>query len=233
MGPASLVEPFIHAWVSHIASSHNVHVKMVDYHLNFEISYVTLATIPTPSSIFSSEKYDIRRATERDIRELASLYIEFKNEVWHQPEAPEKAVQAVQQATSRERLWFVYYKDTNQPHALKTIAGFVLLGRETPRTIAIRNMFVSPAFRRKGVAEALVRAVTRFYLGAVPLGFELRGAEAIHPKEEICLNVKDPGARRLYIRCGFQFEGDQTDAVTGKRKWYPTSVFGVESIDKQ
>lgn len=162
---------------------------------------------------------------------MVPLFVEFALEVWHHPIPLENAIEAVQEATSRKQLWFAYYKDANQPDASKTISGFLVLGRETPRTIAIRNMFVSPAFRRKGVAEALIRAATRFYLGAEPLGFDLQGAEPVRPKEEVCLNVADPGAKRLYIRCGYQLEGDQTDAVTGKRKWYPTSLLGVEPIE--
>lgn len=63
MGPASLAGPFIHTWKVHIGT----HTKQVDHHFTSDVSYATLATIPPPSSVFSSDKYDIRRATEEHI----------------------------------------------------------------------------------------------------------------------------------------------------------------------
>ncbi|KAK7694007.1 hypothetical protein QCA50_003583 [Cerrena zonata] len=235
MGPASLAEPFVRSWVSYINANYSARMKAVDRHFSPDISYATLATIPPPSSTFSSEKYDIRRATEENIEELTPLYRDFSREVWHPNHvvAVEVAVKALRQATGRKQLWFAYHNHPDQQDGSKTAAGFLLLGRETPRTIAIRNMFISPAFRRKGIAEALVRAATRFYLGAKPLGFDLQEPGSIHPKDEICLNVNDPGAKRLYIRCGFQFEGEHVDAVSKKKKWYSTATFEVEPIDKE
>lgn len=46
------------------------------------------------------------------------------------------------------------------------IEGYVATDRETKRTIAIRNVFVSLNHRSKVAAEAMTRAVTRFMLGA-------------------------------------------------------------------
>lgn len=46
------------------------------------------------------------------------------------------------------------------------VAGYLLLGRNTPRTVAIRNVFVAPEHRRRGLAETMVGAVTRACLGA-------------------------------------------------------------------
>ncbi|KIP06696.1 hypothetical protein PHLGIDRAFT_13701 [Phlebiopsis gigantea 11061_1 CR5-6] len=46
------------------------------------------------------------------------------------------------------------------------IEGYVATDRETKRTIAIRNVFVSLNHRSNVAAEAITRAVTRFMLGA-------------------------------------------------------------------
>ncbi|KAI0647380.1 hypothetical protein C8Q79DRAFT_1009481 [Trametes meyenii] len=45
------------------------------------------------------------------------------------------------------------------------LVGFVVNGRATPRTVAIKNVYVPPEHRRKGYAEAMVRAMSRHYLG--------------------------------------------------------------------
>ncbi|KZT69541.1 hypothetical protein DAEQUDRAFT_811313 [Daedalea quercina L-15889] len=46
------------------------------------------------------------------------------------------------------------------------LAGYLLLGRNTPRSASIRNVFVAPEHRRRGLAEIMVRSVTRVCLGA-------------------------------------------------------------------
>ncbi|KAK7694006.1 hypothetical protein QCA50_003582 [Cerrena zonata] len=233
MGPASLVEPFVRAWISHVASRYDIHLKLSDYNLGLEVSYATLNTIPSPSSAFSPENHEIHRAREEHIQEIVPLYKKFREEATNSTASDEEALQFLRQALDSKHLWFVYYKDADYKNVPRTVSGFLSLGRETPRTIAIRNVFVSPTLRKKGIAEAFVRAITRFYLGAKPPGLDLEGTELIHPKDEICLNVNNPSAKRLYIRCGFQFGGDQMDSVTGKQRWHPTPVFGVEVAEKQ
>ncbi|EPS99052.1 hypothetical protein FOMPIDRAFT_112188 [Fomitopsis schrenkii] len=57
------------------------------------------------------------------------------------------------------------YKDEGE-NAQCDVAGYLLLGRNTPRTVAIRNVFVAPEHRRRGLAETMVGAVTRACLGA-------------------------------------------------------------------
>lgn len=233
LGPTLLTKNFLMHWISHLDSHYNIHLKLIDRHFDPEVSYATLTTIPPLSSDFPLKKYDICRATtEEEIIELVPLYIDFTSCVLSRTISTGEASTILEQAMHRKQLWFVYYREDGQPETLKkTISGFLLLARCTPRTIAIKNLYVSPSFRRKGIAEALVCATTRIYLGAQPLGFELRGVDYIQPKKEVCLGVLDPGAKQLYVRCGFKFEGDRIDTVTGDERWYPISLLGVTPAD--
>ena len=161
------------------------------------------------------------------------MYVDFVEGVIHSTIPQEKARDVLRLAANRNRLWFVCYQDPNQPvTSSKIMAGFIRVGRDTPKSISIMNVYVSPAFRKKGIAEALVRAVTRFYLGVKPLGFDYQGDDLLQPKDEVCLGVIDPGAERVYIRSGFQFEGDPVDATTGRKKWFPATYFELQSVDK-
>ena len=77
--------------------------------------------------------------------------------------------------------------------------------------------------------------MTRYYLGAQPLGFE--GAPGTPPKggfkEQICLNVEDPGAAIVYTRCGFMLGDEARDPSTGKLGWYRNMWAGVERLVKE
>ena len=229
MGPTSLTEPFLRHWITQFASSHDITMK-----LNFlcKVSYATRDTIPPLSPTFSSNTYQVCRATEADIEEMIPMYVDFVAGVLHSTIPQEKAREVLRIAANRNRLWFIYYQDPNQPATPKTITSFIRVGRDTPKSIAIINAYVSPVFRKKGIAEALVRAVTRFYLGAKPLGFDYQGNELLQPKDEVCLGVIDPGAERVYIRSGFQFEGDSVDATTGRKRWFPATYFELQLVDK-
>ncbi|KAH8928880.1 hypothetical protein BT69DRAFT_1346342 [Atractiella rhizophila] len=74
------------------------------------------------------------------------------------------------------------------------VAGILVMGRETRRTIAIRHVFVSPQHRRQGIAEHLVRHACAHWL-------------QISKKEEVCLLVEvGSDARRVYQKVGFRWD---------------------------
>ncbi|CAL1705630.1 unnamed protein product [Somion occarium] len=264
IGPESLVDTFLNTWVSHLPSLNPpIHLQLIDPpYFQSRFSYATIETVPPPSPAFSSEKYDIALAsTEEDALELASFYVEFKAR-GPLPATHEEGLAIMKDAIKGKRLWCCRLKDSLEPSAIfpehkdagitritasansSAIAGYVMVGRETPRTIAVRNVYVSPTFRRKGVAEALVRAVTRYYLDAQPLGFNIRGiqghtkddaeegklVEGVIRKQEVCLNVVDEGAKRLYIRCGFLLDDNARDPKSGRSGYFPSIWRGVKPI---
>ena len=116
------------------------------------------------------------------------------------------------------------------------IAGFCATGRVTPKTIAIRNVYVSPQYRRRGIADAMTRMLTRYLLGAEPLGFGGGLAAAGPPpsiKREVALNVALDYVEKIYKSCGFLLGEDDRDPESGKRGWF-TSVFrGVRLLDSE
>ena len=244
IGPRALVDDFLKAWSSHITSLNipnanhpgtTLKIEPLDPPYFFsDVSYVTLSTLPPPSPQFSFEKYTIVvPVDEEEASCLAPLYMEF---LAHSPSTAtyEEAVSVMKDAIKARRLWYCRYQDSSEEPNLSTkeIAGYVMVGRETPRTIAIRNVFVSSNYRRKGIAEALVRAVTRYYLGAAPLGFNASGTEIGHKaKEEVCLNVADEGARKLYIKCGFLLEDGARDPKSGREGSYASIWRGLKVVE--
>ncbi|KAI0078120.1 hypothetical protein K474DRAFT_1660750 [Panus rudis PR-1116 ss-1] len=227
IGPAILVKPFFDIWVSQMAAR-GLHLKIVDhFREEFQDSrttYATRETLPPPSPAFAS--YNVFKASEDDIIALAHLYVEFTKGA-PMPATFEQGLNAMGDGVKIGRVWCCKVDGK--------IAGYILVGRTTPRTIAIRNVYTSPDYRRRGIAEAMVRAVTRYYLGAEPLGFE--GAPDKGPvggiKEEVNLNVADPGARRLYKRCGFLLDDDARDPKTGKIGWYASLWRGVQPVGEE
>ncbi|KAI0779747.1 hypothetical protein C8Q74DRAFT_1260817 [Fomes fomentarius] len=104
------------------------------------------------------------------------------------------------------------------------------------------NVYVAPAHRRKGMAEAMVHAVTRYYLG-VPSPAQAPGTNGVPTgppacgwKEEVNLNVDDRAraTMRLYKRVGFLLP-DYTedvptggiDPITGARGWSISATLKV------
>lgn len=224
IGPAHLVKTFVAHW-THEVEQRGV-VVMLPTASSFEsrISYATLATIPPPSPAFSA--YRVELATQADTDELSQLFIVFIGR-----HRPSKA--ALDRARHDMDIWV----QLGQIWVCRLdggIAGYVATGRTTKRTVGIRNVFVSPNHRRKGVAEAMTRAVTRFMLGAKPLGFEgaPAGGPALGTKEQVCLNVVDEPVAQLYKRCGFLLGEDAEDPDTGRRGWMSSAVQTIEVLPR-
>jgi len=157
------------------------------------------------------------------VASLVPLFIDFSSR-GPNPVTPEAAHIVMREAVEAQKIWIC--------RSQKTVAGYLRVGRVTPRTIAIRNVFVHPDHRRKGIAEALVCTVTRYYLGADPFETESTPMRAAveSRKQEVCLNVGDPAAMRLYSRCGFMLHEDARDPETGRKGWFRTLWRGVEPL---
>ncbi|PSR77650.1 hypothetical protein PHLCEN_2v7840 [Hermanssonia centrifuga] len=219
IGPDNLVDAFIETWVSHM-NTQGFSSKALDPIFRMKVSFATLATLPPPSPAFSN--FIIRQAhTPEEADVVAPLAVDLAS---HGPNITtlEGAKRTLRVAIVMKQLWLCRVDGE--------IAGYCLIGRNTPRTIAVRNVYVSPTHRRKGIAEAMVRAVTRYYLGAKPLGFE--GASSTCPhggvKEEVSLNVAKEEVTRLYQRCGFLLSEGAREPSTGKKGWYHSVLRGVE-----
>lgn len=87
------------------------------------------------------------------------------------------------------------------------VAAYVFTGRATAATISIRNVYTRESHRRKGLAEALVNTVTKYWL---------EGGEEGSRKTGITLFV-EPGnvAEGVYRKCRFTI----TDAAYEWRGW--------------
>ncbi|OBZ65793.1 hypothetical protein A0H81_14359 [Grifola frondosa] len=224
IGPRDAVNAFLEGWIA-LMEAKGVHLQLIDPWFVLRVSYANARTLPPPSSAFS--KYTIIQASiTDDVESLIPLYLDLLS---HGPNSgTEETARALFKSSIEARLTWICRVDG-------VLAGYVLLGRVTPRTIAIRNVYVSPDRRRKGIAEAMVRAVTRYYLGVQPLAFE--SAPSTPPevgiKEEVCLNVADAGAERVYTRCGFLFHSptdEESVAGRDKKGWYTSIWQGVQPV---
>lgn len=220
-GPQHLVDAFIDAWASEMNAT-RLHIEALPPAFCSKVTYATLATIPAPSPALA--KFQIGLATLADVDILTDFYIDFYTVISHVVTLDE-ARDTMTKSVQLGQIWVC--RDEGE------LAGYCAVARMTPRTSSIRNVYVSPKHRRKGVAEAMTRALTRYYLGAEPRGFE-GGPEGSPPhgvKDEISLNVAEEHVERLYKKCGFLLGEDAIDPVTGKQGWFPSSCRGVRILD--
>jgi len=189
IGPTARVDMFIEAWVAYMGTR-GVALKMIPPYFTSRLTYCTRETLPPPSPAFSEYRID-QAESKKDVEDLAHLYVEFAR-VGPNKATIEQARDVMRDAVAAKQIWLCRVGED--------IAGYVFVGRKTPRTAAIKNVFVSERHRRKGIAEAMVRAVARYYLGAEPRGFDGGPQEGPPggPKQEICLNVGNEDVRRLY-----------------------------------
>ena len=219
-GPARLVDQFVETWAAELRSK-GVQLEVPPPFWRSKVSYATLASIPPPSPAFA--QYRIELATEEDINVLGEYYADFSSARPADAMFIEEGRAKMKVSVPLGEIWVCRLNGE--------IAGYCATGRVTNNTIAIRNVYVSRRHRRKGVAEAMTRAMTRYFLGATPLGFE--GALAAVPREgvkrEVCLNVAEEHVERLYKRCGFLF--GEPDPESGKTAWYPTTFRGIDVLE--
>lgn len=219
LGPTDLTAVFLETWVAYMKSQ-SLNLK-ITHAFSTQVTLATKATLPSPSTAFIPHNFTLAQ-TEEEADTVAPLVVDFATEGPNRKTLQE-AQRTMRVAAQMRQLW-VYRVEGE-------IAGYCLVGRFTPRTVAIRNVYVSHTFRRRGIAESMVRALTRFYLGAEPLGFE--GAPSPKPaegvREEMCLNVSKEEVARLYKRCGFLLDGD-CDPVTGKVGSYHSTWKAIEVL---
>ncbi|KAI0333579.1 hypothetical protein GY45DRAFT_1297048 [Cubamyces sp. BRFM 1775] len=193
--------------------------------LNMKSLFITISSYATRDSIppllSTPSTYAMALATADDFEALIPLYLDFSTFVpgvrtREEDEARLRAVIASQ-------LTWVCRVDG-------VIVGFISLGRPSPKTIAVRHVYVLPAHRRKGIAEAMVGAATRYVLGLEPVGFEgaFEGPPTVGVKDFVYINAVDIAASRVYRRAGFLFPEETADALerggidpkSGKKSWF-------------
>lgn len=132
----------------------------------------------------------VRPATPEDLPLLDRLYRAFETELW--PEVPDEhldeEVAEVRELVEGAGLGFLAEDDAGEA------LGFALARRLTPQRARVTDLYVRPEARRRGVGEALTRAIVDAYDG--------------DGVEELQIEVA-PGNRRarlVYERWGFREE---------------------------
>ncbi|KAH9901477.1 acyl-CoA N-acyltransferase [Cubamyces lactineus] len=223
-GYKAAVDAFTAAWTARAAAT-GVELSVKPLYSTVS-SYATRETIPPPPSAPSTSALAL--ATMADFEELIPLYLDFSTY------APGTRTREEDEARLRglipSGLTWVYRVDG-------AIVGFISLGRPSPKTIAVRHVYVHPAHRRKGIAEAMVGAVTRYFLGVQSAGGEDVFAEppAVGVKDFVCINAVDIAASRVYRRAGFLFPEQTADGVerggidpkSGQKGWFYSVLRGI------
>lgn len=222
MGPEDIVTALVDKWVAEMTSRGLQLEAPVAMSLQLKVSYVTLATIPPPPPALSA--YELELATPEDLEILAHFFVDFRT--IPQAISLEDARETMRANIELGEVWICRVEGD--------IVGFCATGRKTPNTMAIRNVYVSPKHRRKGVAEAMVSMLTRYLLGAEPLGFSgglAAGGSPKDVKKEISLNVGQEHAERLYRKCGFLVGEDDRDPASGRKGWFMSSYRVINVLD--
>ncbi len=242
-GPADAVKSLVETYANLLRDQGN-RVRVVSSPFLSRVSYATRASLRTllPAGGYyqwgPNTQVTIANATMADLDALVPLHIAFRGRTWAEDVCEARARASLAPPVASGLAWLVRVSvDPGSPPV-----GYIVLGRVTPRTIAIRSVFVSEAHRRKGVGETMVRAVTRYYLGLPPYGVKgiPESPPAVGCKEEVYLNVVEASAERMYKRVGFllpDWEGDVpvggVDPVTGRKAWYSSAWRGVEHEEEE
>ena len=239
IGPLKPVEAFLHSWVALLAAQ-GVSARTLSRKFEMfscRVSYATRASLPPPPAV--PPPYRVERAARADLPAVAALFQQFDStSPWRGTISIEDAIRNFAGPADAGLVWLARVEDA-APDGPPAPVAFLVLGRVTPRTIAIRNVYVVPDYRRKGIAETMVRAITRYFLDAAPCG--VHGVPDGPPqcgfKHEVNLNVAEPSVERVYRRSGFLFPvgpGNSenmtggVDPETGRPSWYPSVWRGVE-----
>ncbi|KAM5530328.1 hypothetical protein V8D89_015999 [Ganoderma adspersum] len=218
------VNAFLAAWVT-IHRARGLRLRLTPNPSTIIFTYATRDTFssltphPPPST-----QHRIYRASISDLESLIPFYTAFFN-TNPRPTTitTPDAVTKLQTALQTGLIWVC--------RANGALSAFIELGCVTPRTITIRTVYVPPEHRQRSVAETLIRAVSRYYLGlgatdlaAVPSGPPPEGV-----KDQIKLTVADTSAEGVYRRLGFLLPDRSQDSgvlvggvdpTTGRPGWY-------------
>ncbi|KAH8928862.1 hypothetical protein BT69DRAFT_1316047 [Atractiella rhizophila] len=170
--------------------------------------------IKTLESVFHSLPDAERLAFKSNVE---NLFVSFSREMFDAPEDKSrdraKAMISEYLGQGHTNGYFLYLLPT-PPGSPPLVASFLVTGRESPKVVAIRNVFVSPSHRRQGIAERTVQHACEYWL-------------RVREKEEVCLIVEtSSNARRVYQKVGFRWdwvgwEGDDAKLgeIQGEFNW--------------
>ncbi|BGP30660.1 hypothetical protein JCM10296v2_002417 [Rhodotorula toruloides] len=169
-----------------------------------------------PSHTF--QRVDVDTMPQNDLATLASLLSDFYGNHPDSPRLDESASIADLRTKQRHNTFWLYRAPlvgADGPAAVAAPVAFLATGRATPRTVAIRMVYVSPSHRGQSLAQRMVSHVTRSHLltaELVPLNLDDLPLEEKEDestrwgrKEEVCLfaEPENAAARRAYGKVGF------------------------------
>ncbi|PIL26027.1 hypothetical protein GSI_11781 [Ganoderma sinense ZZ0214-1] len=218
------VNAFLAAWVT-AQRARGQRLRLSPNPPTIIVAYATKETLssltphPPPSA-----QHRIYRASISDLESLIPFYTALFNTTPRPaPITPSDAVTKLQAALHAGLIWVC------RTH--NVLSAFAELARVTPRTITIRTAYVAPEHRQRGVAETLLRAVSRYYLGlgATDLAGVPQGPPPEGVKDCIKLAVANPSTEGVYRRLGFLLPDRSqnggvlaggVDPTTGRPGWY-------------
>lgn len=217
-GPKRLTEALLKAWKAHMDTL-GIRIDIEATLGTFSrITYATKSSVALPSPAHA--QFKIKRAMPEDIESLVPLYIDFVADL-PQPATREAALGFFNGTVKLGRTWMVRIDDQ--------AVGYCVVARLTPHTASIRTVYVSPKYRRRGIAQAMTIAVTRFYLGAEPFGMDVSPPTPEEVRDEVGLGVIRKDVERLYKRCGYL--SGRRDPGTGKIGWVDTAIREIRYED--
>ncbi|TBU31254.1 hypothetical protein BD311DRAFT_804764 [Dichomitus squalens] len=218
------VNAFLTAWVG-IQRGRGQRIRLKPNPTTVFVTYATRNTLtPLPPRTLMSPQHIISRASMSDLESLIPLYMNFfSTKSWPTQIIPTEALTRLQRELPTGLFWVCRTDGI--------MSAFAELGSVSPRTITIRTVYVPPEHRQRGVAEALVHTITRYYvgLGAGEMAVVPPGPPPEGVKEQVKLNVADAAAEELYRRLGFLLPHQSPDGMaltggidpaTGRRGWY-------------
>lgn len=216
-GPSELVDPFLTNWPVAVAPPAKDD-KLAQQTLRLQ----HIAEVPSPSPL--PQGHVVERGTKVSMNQAdkeAMCWLLESFYTWDQPTDEPLARMSHLEDTMDNGALYVYRIEGGE------IVSFVVLGRPTTKTIAIRNVYTHPKYRGQGIAERVTREVAKIYLTAERPVYDFKTSPPPFQADThwggrgtVCLFVADenPHARRAYIKAGF---------VDGEQRWVDRVVEGA------
>ena len=218
------VNAFLTAWVG-VQRARGQRLRLTLNPTTVFVTYATRNTLtPLPPRRSTSPRHIVSRASLSDVESLIPFYMGFfSSNSWPTQLTPTEALARLQRDIPTGLIWVCRTDGI--------MSAFAELGRVTPRTITIRTVYIPPEHRQRGVAEALVHTIARYYvgLGAGDMAVVPPGPPPEGVKEQVKLNVADAAAEQLYRNLGFLLPHQSPDGraltggidpATGRPGWY-------------
>jgi hypothetical protein len=156
LGPKILVDLFVPVWSKITDAMPRYENPLVSYKLLSS----SVGEVPPPMSL--SEGFTVRLANkDDDYRALAALFQSFSKTTSY-PIDSYSAQALTRLSVEQHRVWIFVNTSQTLP-GLSLIAGYLLLARETPRSVSISQLYTGRDYRGRGVGEALVRKCVPLY----------------------------------------------------------------------